>query len=377
VLLRWTVGIDEPAQKLSALCLSLLLGGASYWMVEQPARRSRSLATMSAARVVLAGVAMIGLSLGCAAAMFALKGHISLSRTANQRMWFASKGNKHVGPPPIHEVMVKRDKILTGEVRRWVPLQPSGHQVFVIGDSHSLTYYPALRRFAEDTGATVSAYFVRNCSFMPLSIPMTDLSACDRRFYAAALQDIQRTGGRGDVIFLPNLRMPRFVDQMGPISGSAPLSPALDASAIASRQRATTEAIRTLAPLSCQGFAILFESPTPVFRSVPLRCSDWFNRTNPICGGGFTIGRSELDRLRNPALAQMRLIAQALPGIRVWDAFDLLCPGRRCSAFRGPLPLFMDGDHLSGYGQEFLYPNLRHQLIKAMDGGGIQQRQAH
>jgi hypothetical protein len=171
--------------------------------------------------------------------------------------------------------------------------------------------------------------------------------------------------------------MPRFVDQMGLMSGSASLGPPPDASSIARRQRATTEAIRTLAPLSRQGFSILFESPTPVFRSVPLRCSDWFNRTNPICAGGFTIARSELDRLRSPALFQMRLIARALPGIRVWNAFDLLCPGRKCSAFRGPLPLFMDGDHLSGYGQEFLYPNLRQQLIKAIGGGGIQQRQAY
>jgi peptidoglycan/LPS O-acetylase OafA/YrhL len=363
VLFSWTVGIDQTLQKLSALCLSLMLAWASYRMIERPTRRSRVLANISGGRMVLAGLAVIGLSLGVAATMFSLKGRISLSRTADQSVWFASNGGRHVGPPSRYDVEVRRDEMSTGEVSRWVPARPSAHQVFVIGDSHSLTYYPSLRRFAEDTGATVSAYFVRNCSFLPLSVPMSELVECDRRFYAAALTDIQRRGRSGAVVFLPNLRMPRFVDQMGPVPGSDAFGSPPDATAVLQRQRATTEAIRTLKPLSHKGIHILFESPTPVFRSVPLRCSDWFNRSNPICGKGSSIARSDLEELRKPALVQMRQIAEALPGVRVWNAFDLLCPGRKCSAFRGPFPLFMDGDHLSGYGQRYLYSDLRRELL--------------
>ncbi|MEG3086867.1 acyltransferase family protein [Sphingomonas sp. PB4P5] len=362
VLFSWTIGIDQTVQKLSALCLSLMLAWASYRMIERPIRRSPALAKISGGRMVLAGLAVISLSLGCAATMFSLKGRISLSRTADQSVWFASNGNRHVGPPSRYDVEVRRDKMLAGEVSRWVPTKPSGHQVFVMGDSHSLTYYPALRRFAEDTGATVSAYFVRNCSFLPLSVPMSELVECDHRFYAAALIDIQRRGKSGDVVFLPNLRMPRFVDQMGPVPGSDALGLRPDASARLRRRRATAEAIRTLAPLSRRGFRIVFESPTPVFRSVALRCSDWFNHSNPVCEKGPSIARSDLDILRNPPLAQMKQVADALPSVRVWDAFDLLCPGRQCSAFRGLLPLFMDGDHLSGYGQQYLYPRLKREL---------------
>jgi hypothetical protein len=61
----------------------------------------------------------------------------------------------------------------------------------------------------------------------------------------------------------------------------------------------------------------------------------------------------------------MREIARQLSGVRIWDAFDPLCPGDPCSAFRGDQPLFFDGDHLSAYGQSVLYPALKNAIETA------------
>ena len=76
-----------------------------------------------------------------------------------------------------------------------------------------------------------------------------------------------------------------------------------------------------------------------------------------------------MDALRAAPLDQMRAIAGQIPGVRVWNAFDVLCPGRRCPAFRGDRPLFLDGDHLSAYGQSVLYPSLKRAIAEASVAG--------
>jgi hypothetical protein len=70
------------------------------------------------------------------------------------------------------------------------------------------------------------------------------------------------------------------------------------------------------------------EAPKPIFRAPAFRCSDWFNRRNPICVSGLTVSRDYLLQFREPVL----------------DAMN-----------RGS-PLFLDRDHLSAYGNRVLYP---------------------
>jgi hypothetical protein len=298
--------------------------------------------------------------------LLSAKNRISLSRTADIATWYSSKGNHHVGPPPLHAVRYSQIKMNGGVVRIFAPEGGSARTVFAMGDSHSLPYLPALRRLAEDTGITVRAYFVPHCSFLPLNTAMRTIEGCDLHFYRAALAEIAATGRKGDLLFLPNLRVPRLVDQWGPVQPWV--------SDPAQRRAATAEAVALLRPVSARGIAILFESPTPVFRSVPFRCSDWFNRMNPICAAGFEIARSEMDAMRAEPLAQMRTIADALGDVRIWNAFDILCPSSRCSAFHGDQPLFLDGDHLSGYGQAFLYPSLKEAVLKGPPGTSAEKQ---
>ncbi|WP_420138889.1 acyltransferase family protein [Sphingomonas sp.] len=356
VIMRWTVGLDEMSYRLCAVAASLLLGFLSYHWVEQPTQRSAILKDGFPGRhialhlLLLAGGALISLGLLWA------KNQISLSRTADIATWYSSKGSHHVGPPPLHAVRYAQTKTKGGVVRTFAPERPIGRTVFVIGDSHSLPYLPAFRRLAEDTGITVRAYFVPHCSFLPLNVAMRTIEGCNLDFYRAALAEIAATGHRGDILFLPNLRVPRLVDQWGPVQPWV--------SDPAQRRAATAEAVSLLRPVSVQGITILFESPMPVFKSVPFRCSDWFNRMNPTCAAGFEVPRADMDAMRTEPLAQMQAIADALGNVRVWNAFDVLCPGRRCSAFHGEQPLFLDGDHLSGYGQSFLYPSLKHAVLQ-------------
>ena len=57
---------------------------------------------------------------------------------------------------------------------------------------------------------------------------------------------------------------------------------------------------------------------------------------------------------RQPVLQAM----QSLEGnfVSIWDPFDTLCPNATCEALRQGTPVFFDGDHLSGHGNELVYP---------------------
>ena len=58
-----------------------------------------------------------------------------------------------------------------------------------------------------------------------------------------------------------------------------------------------------------------------------------------------------------------RPVLQELHGLHdeslsIWDPFDTLCSRSPCAAISAGMPLFFDGDHLSGYANELLYPSL-------------------
>jgi len=361
VLMRWTVGMEDAAHRLAACAAALILGFASYRLVERPTQHSAMLRKGGSGRQILLQLLLLAAAALASAGLLLAKNRISLSRTSDISTWYTGRGDRHLGPSPRHPVSFASTQVEEGVVRTWSPDPSVPRTVFMIGDSHSLPYLPAFRRLAEDTGVNARAYFIPNCSFMPLSTPMSELQGCHLAFYRHALSEIAANGRKGDVLFLPNLRVPRYVDQWGPVQ-SWSVTPQ-------ERARATAEAISLLRPVAARGVTILFESPTPIFRSVPFRCADWFNRMNPVCAAGLDIDRAEMDALRAAPLDQMRAIAGQIPGVRIWNAFDVLCPGRRCPAFRGDRPLFLDGDHLSAYGQSVLYPSLERAIAEASVAG--------
>jgi hypothetical protein len=121
-------------------------------------------------------------------------------------------------------------------------------------------------------------------------------------------------------------------------------------------------AIEQLRPLAERGVRIVLEAPKPVLPAPPYRCSDAFNRHNPICVNGMQIPRAQVEAMRTPALDSLRQIAAALPGASVWDPLPTLCPGTVCQPDADGKPLYFDGDHLSGYGNRVLLPEFREHV---------------
>ncbi len=183
-------------------------------------------------------------------------------------------------------------------------------------------------------------------------------------YRSEALERILRAAHVGDVVFLPSLRLARFADQWGGVGAGAPPQGESDAA----RALAVEEGRTLVSRIRAHGVSVLFEAPTPVFRSPAFRCSDWFNAANPVCAGGLSVARSEMEELRAPVLAAMRTIAAVDPGINVWDPLSILCPGTTCSAVTPSGPLFFDGDHLSGHANEVLYPDLSRSLLAMLSG---------
>jgi hypothetical protein len=103
-----------------------------------------------------------------------------------------------------------------------------------------------------------------------------------------------------------------------------------------------------LSRLAATGATLIFEAPTPIFRSPLYRCMEWFNRDNPVCAGGFQTSRAEMARLRAKPLRTMSRLSAEVGGIGIWDPMPILCPEDTCGAILGGRILFIDTDHLYG-----------------------------
>jgi hypothetical protein len=152
----------------------------------------------------------------------------------------------------------------------------------------------------------------------------------------------------GDFVFLPSLRIDRYRDQWGgEFENTAPTA--------THGKSAALEARTFIQSLSQRGVHVVIEAPPPMFKSPPFRCSDWFNRTNPVCDAGFSVSREEIERRRSKVVEIAMAMTATIPDVTLWDPLPILCGQQECSAFENAVPLFFDGDHLSGYGNDKLY----------------------
>lgn len=215
-----------------------------------------------------------------------------------------------------------------------------------------------LEELSVERGIEVKVYFLAGCPYLDLLRPMAEgkPGGCEE-FVRTATRDVLGAGRPGDILFLASLRQYRLEDDEGNVA-----SENLDSLMQSPRAKegialATSEAVTMLRPFASKGMTILFAAPTPLFRSSPFRCSDWFNDSNPACRGGLTESRASLERLRSPVVAAMQSITTQLPAVHVWDPFPVLCPTETCTVTRNGRPIFFDGDHLSAYGDAIVYPS--------------------
>ncbi|MGB7192791.1 MAG: acyltransferase family protein [Collimonas pratensis] len=334
VFLRWTTGLEFLAVQLLYPIIVFALAAASYHWVELPIRTGKSLLQRRAWATFASGLTALGLCGWAALWVSDNPEHLSLSKTSDSYDWYAYK---HYPREPF-------DKVEDPRV--------TGRQLFVVGDSHTAAYRTMLNIVSLKLGVKVVEYERGGCSVASLIAPDSAKCAEARE---VAFKDIEARAKPGDIVFLASLRMPElagreWADGEATVFDEvlAELTPENSAGA-----RSSAEAI--LARLQAAQVHILIDAPKPQFKAPANRCSDWFNRMNPICAPGLTMERSQLERLRVPQMKLLDLLKREYPGLTVWDPFPLLCPGQICSAYdNSGQPLYFDSNHLSGHGNRVL-----------------------
>lgn len=364
VLFRWTVGLDSVGLALAALAITVLLASLSYLLVETPTRGSVRLRNLPRQAVVL-GALMATAAAGFAGVMlFRLHDSLTLSRTRDAVAWYADE-RRPLDPKHTHCALDSGSVPFSdGTITRWAPRRCSVPEqqarLVVIGDSHAVAYAPMIRQLSADLGVPVTMYTRPNCGFLRLNRPMAQPGEC-RAFDDAAFRTLKATLRRGDVLFVPDLRLDRLSEEF------EVLPPAAAGRAVErARADAFAEGRAVLSALTATGARVVLEAPKPIFRAPPFRCADWFDRGNPICAGGLSIPAPVLQTMRAPALASERRLAAEIPGVSVWDPFPVLCPGAVCHAIGPEGPRFFDADHVSGHGNDMLYPSFRATMAELL-----------
>ncbi|MBR8122262.1 acyltransferase [Burkholderia multivorans] len=369
VLFRWTTGLESHNQQLVALLLTAVFSVLSYRFVEQPPRRMARVAPK--AGMIAAGLGLVASGYLASAAIAANQPAISLSTvTRHMDLWYP-EGPSVVRTANGCSVAASSRGFDGGMVfiyeRSGCEAVPTfAHSVFVLGDSHAMAYTGMLKQFVALSGAAVYAYNVGGCPFISLQPRIPGRDDTCKKFGDAAIADVMSKIKQGDVVFLASLRLPRMVDQWAVFGVESAKSNMFSRSAQEGRDRAVQDAIPILSELAQRGARIIFEAPTPMLESIPYRCSDPFNRNNPICAKGMSVSKSLLEDLRAPILDSYDRMAREVPNISVWDPMPILCPDGECHAFRDGKPLLFDGDHLSYFSNMLLLPSFSAFLDERM-----------
>ncbi len=359
VLFRWTCGLETVVAETAALALTFGAATASYHYIETPPRRALQQWRGPRYAAVAAALAVVFIAYQLNALTWSLQPQISLSTvTQHKNDWYPdSKVSDAADPACRADVkFITLNGGFLEAVSRSHCAAPATfrRRIFVIGDSHALAYSEMMRQFVLDTGTKAFLYGVPGCSFMNLRDgPMPQCTSQE----AADISDVLSRLQPGDIVFLAALRLPRIVDQYVIYGPAAAQAAALGPASAALRQAAAAAAVPILKQFAAKGAVIVFEGPTPLFGSVTFRCADWYDRANAICAGGSSIPRALIESWRAPILAIYQSLQTQIPNTHVWDPLPLLCPGRNCSEYRNGRPLFFDGDHLSGYANQFLLPD--------------------
>lgn len=362
VLLRWTVGLDDLWDMSAALGLTFLMAAASFHLVEQPIRRMRPLVVRPQWQTIAAGLAIMTLCFIATQALYEKAQKLSLSVIRNDEVWSpyflpsVASGNCNVE--------IKRQAI--GEVSL-IGLIPtdcsignfSGRRLFVIGDSHAGAYQRMFVDLARETNVEVWIYRTGWCGVANLLWPQE--SDCFK-LASAALEDIRTKGKPGDIVFLASLRVERLANQWVTFDVSDVLARLDSDTGRRDRDAALDDAREYVRSIEGHGLHVLIDAPLPVFKSIAFRCSDWFNKMNPICSSGITISRRFLEDYRRNTMQALSKLKNEYPEVSIWDAFYRLCPGDQCSSWDSEGPLFFDSDHLTGHGNQILYPFFRQYL---------------
>ena len=344
VFLRWTTGLELLAVQLLYPCLVLALAAASYHWIETPIRSSRSVIQRSAWLTLATTVLVTGLLWRGAMWVAEDPAALSISQTRDTYTWYAYK---HY---PREDFEILKDPHL------------AGRQLFVIGDSHTAAYRTLLNLVSLKLGIKVHDYEQGGCGVVSLIGPDPKHCAASRE---VQLKEIEARAKPGDIVFLASLRMPELAGREWREGEQAMVDKALTELTASTMEAARIDAQTLLNRLQAARLTVLIDAPKPLFKAAPNRCSDGFNRMNPVCAPGLTMQRAQLERLRAPQMQLLQELSAEYPALRVWDPLPLLCPGVTCWAYdQNAKPLYFDSNHLSGHGNRVLEPDFIATLLK-------------
>ncbi len=348
VLMRWTMGFKTASQHGIGFVLTLVLGVASYELIETPFLRSKRLRQAPPWKIVPSGFAIIIVS-SVVYTMIA-KSPISLSSVSNDKGW-------HPGDLPNCE------RAVSVKPREIAPT------LWVVGDSHAGAYRGMIREAAAKTGMHWKIKGVPGCPVADLRTPYSDNDYCEMRLNRF-FEELSSGYSKGDIVFLASLRGQRLASQWG-MYGPKKLKRILNGNRTEQYHKALVQSRKIVRRLLSIGYTVIIDTPKPVFRAPIFRCVDWFNSMNPVCAPGFEVPAAELKHIDAPVLENIHKLKTEFPELIIWDPFPILCPGSVCSVFRDGKPLFFDQDHLSGYGNQLLLPSFLKLLLRIKKNEGI------
>ena len=340
VLFRWTSGLETVREAVLAVAVTAVLAVCSYHFVEQRTRRNPAFRRQPSLRVIWVGIAAISNAFLLAGGIFFAQPHLSLSVTKDKKTWYP-----HPWP---EEVSSTKEKTF------------AGRKIFAVGDSHTGAYSTMLQKVSDEYGAEFINMSAEGCGIANLiSSHLTKGKRCAAVWKNNYLPWIKAAAAPGDIVFFASLRMNRLGDQWATFDRDEVVRKQNSDRALKKYQLARQETAKLIQTLQELGLHVLIDAPKPIFASPPFRCSDPFNRNNPVCAAGFTMDRNFLLAHRQPVMDSLRSLQAAFPELIVWgDTFPILCSSDPCSAFdKSDKPLFFDGDHLSAHGNRVLYPS--------------------
>ena len=352
VLFTWTIGTEGAVKLLAAILLTFLLAAAAFHAVEQPLRRlGRRQATNLP--VILLGVLALGATAAAVTGLHASRKAFSLSTFERERLvpFTSPSGNCALRFQRTHIGEASRTHFLAD-----CPRSLDRGRLFVVGDSHAIAIDRMIGQLTMETGIEAVRISQPDCEYPPISGRMPFRGRCGR-FYREVTAELERTLLPGDTLVMVSLRIPMHLGRQG--------DPRIYFREVAARRPAALAVSRRiLQRLGRTGAMLVIEAPKPIFPSPPQRCLDWFNRSNPVCRGGFSTDRERARRLAAPAAATIVELRHAVPDLQVWDPFPVLCPGRTCSALDGRRALYTDTNHLSRTALVRLYPGFRGLVLE-------------
>jgi peptidoglycan/LPS O-acetylase OafA/YrhL len=352
VLSRWTVGISKWTIPIQLL-LIFGLAFASYHWVERPFRYAKwpqtKLQTIGYSLIA----SLVAMFLVYSLTISPLKGKLYatdnypfeslLSRSSSMIPGY-DRENCHIGWQKLPTSQQYQTCHVVNPVEKKV--------MFFLGNSHTDHLRMLHSKILKSTDISIDGLSQSNCQFPYSSARSEECNDFQRRQYDRVIA----TAKQGDLVVVSNRY---FIENWSSANPSKNISWVGLDGVVPSLNNFSQR-------LANKGVSVVLFMPIPEFQTLTHLCMPAWFRPNSIDADRLCHPRKDnLHKLRQPAT---NYLAKNLSHrIYRYDALNVLCPGEKCSHFDASTnkPLFLDADHLTNYGAEYLYADFMNFLRKS------------